>query len=232
MENTGIQHVTIEKVDKLSIPAIIKGAVGYYYIDLDKILYLESQNNRTIIHKERDEYNKETEIEATKTLLHFENQLLGKPFMRIHNSFIINTQKLAKYHKGARKFVTLIDGTKIDVSRSKKGILEDGIIEKYPIPVYDELIYVDLKSILYLEAHYDRTEFHLIASPSITSSKNIGFLEKSLANKTFIRIHDSYVVNLTKVVKYLRHGYVVLNTSIGLPVSQNKKEVFLQYFRC
>jgi len=230
------------QIDKLSIPAIINGSVGYYYVDLDKIFYLESNSNRTVIHKERDEQIKETEIEATKTLLYFENELRGKPFLRIHNSFIINVQKLVKYNKRTKK-VTLLDGTKIDVSRSKKDIFGDSKIEKYPIPIFEEFIYIDLKSILYLEAHFDRTEFHLLGSPPITSSKNIGFFEKSLADKPFFRIHNSYIISLTKVIKYFRgsskvtenvgssSGYAVLNTGKGLPVSANKKDDFLKYFR-
>ena len=231
-----------EEIDKLHISLINKGSAVEYRIDLDKILYLESQGNRTIIHKEREEHIDGTEIVVAKTLLHFEEKLVGKPFLRIHNSFIINAQKLAKYNKGTKKFVTLVNGKEIDVSRGRKDILEgNNKIEKHPVPAYDEVIYVDLKSILYLEAHHDRTEFHLIimvegkpSKTSIFSTKNIGFFEKSLVNKPFFRIHDSYIVNLSKVVKYYRgssSGYAVLNTGDGLAVSMGKKDAFLQYFR-
>lgn len=227
-----------EKIDKLSIPAMIDGSVGYHYVDLDKILYLESFNNTTAIYIEGEK----TPIKVAKTLLYFENELIQKSFLRVHQSFIINAQKLATYNKGERKFVTLVNGKKIDVSRSQKGVLEDGKIEKCPIPVFDELIFVDLKTVLYLEAHGDRTEFHLV-DKTIMSTKNIGFFEKKLFDKFFCRIHDKYMINLIKVTKYYRGsakvtkdvgrntGYAVLNTGKGLPVSTSKKEEFLKYFR-
>ena len=221
-------------VDKLSVPATLDDSVGYYYIDLDKIFYLESRSNRTIIHKEKEDQITETEIEATKTLLYFEKVLRGKPFLRIHHSFIINAQKLAKYNKGARKFVTLINGDEIDVSRSRKDILENEIFGKYPVPVYEGIVYVDLKFILYLEADRDKTKFYFAGSPSITSTKNVGFFEDSLANRHFFRIHDKYIINLVKVVKNYRRSnscYAVLDTGMGLPVSASKKEAFLEYFR-
>jgi len=234
---TESQHDIIEIEEKLPVPAIIEGSFGYYYIDLVKILFLESSNNTTIIHLEG-----EKPITVTKVLKYFEHELLGKPFARVHNSYIINVHKLVKYYKGTRKHVILTNGQIIDVSRSRKNVLENNHIAKYSIPVYDGLFYVDLKSVLYLEADHEKTIFNLINGQIITSTKNIGFFKESLTDKPFVRIHDKYVINLLHVTKYFRgynkktdqkgktSGYIVLNTGKGLPVSAGKKESVLRFF--
>ena len=98
--HTQSQHDAIE--DKLPVPAIIEGSFGYYYIDLSKILYLESSNNKTTIHLEG-----EKPITVAKVLKYFEQELLGKPFARVHNKYIINVHKLVKYYKGTSKHVIL-----------------------------------------------------------------------------------------------------------------------------
>jgi len=140
------------------------------------------------------------------------------------------------------KYVILSNGQKIDVSRSKQNVLENSIIEKLAIPVYEGIVYVDFKSILYLEANLDKTIIHFTNCQPIKSIKNIGFFENPLKGKPFFRIHDKYIINLINVSKYYRgsnkqaenkgktSGYVILNTGVGLPVSAGKKELFLHFF--
>ncbi|MEI9810110.1 MAG: LytTR family DNA-binding domain-containing protein [Bacteroidota bacterium] len=54
-----------------------------------------------------------------KFLKHFDD-LLDTPFIRIHRSFIINLNCIKSYSKGAGGFVTLQDGSEIEVSATYK----------------------------------------------------------------------------------------------------------------
>jgi two-component system LytT family response regulator len=54
-----------------------------------------------------------------KFLKHFDD-LLDAPFVRIHRSFIINLHFIKSYSKGAGGFVTLQDGSEIEVSATYK----------------------------------------------------------------------------------------------------------------
>jgi two-component system, LytTR family, response regulator len=54
-----------------------------------------------------------------KFLKHFD-ELLEAPFIRIHRSFIINRNFIKSYSKSAGGFVTLLDGSEIEVSASYK----------------------------------------------------------------------------------------------------------------
>ena len=54
-----------------------------------------------------------------KFLKHFD-ELLDAPFIRIHRSFIVNLNFIKSYSKGAGGFVTLLDGSEIEVSSTYK----------------------------------------------------------------------------------------------------------------
>lgn len=54
-----------------------------------------------------------------KFLKHFD-ELLSIPFVRIHRSFIVNTRFIRSYSKSAGGFVTLLDGSEIEVSATYK----------------------------------------------------------------------------------------------------------------
>lgn len=54
-----------------------------------------------------------------KFLKHFD-EILGDPFLRIHRSYIINLQYVKSYSRGTGGYVTMIDGTEIEVSATYK----------------------------------------------------------------------------------------------------------------
>ena len=57
---------------------------------------------------------------VAKTLKEFESILPNTIFFRIHKSHLINVNHLKKYTKGDGGAVTLLDNTKLDVSRRNK----------------------------------------------------------------------------------------------------------------
>lgn len=59
-------------------------------------------------------------IVVPKTLGEIEKQIENSSFFRIHQSFLINCLWLQHYKKGKGGYVTMIDGTKLDVSARKK----------------------------------------------------------------------------------------------------------------
>lgn len=54
-----------------------------------------------------------------KFLKHFDD-LLEAPFIRVHRSFIVNMQCIKAYSKGSGGYITLLDGSEIEVSPSYK----------------------------------------------------------------------------------------------------------------
>ncbi len=218
-----------EKSNKLAVPTSFEKeqSIGYLYIDMDHIIYLESDSNYTNIHTE------ERKITASKVLAFFEKELTKKFFFRIHASYIINLKKLFKYKKGTESIVTLTTGHQFNVSRSKKKAFENLETEKLPVLFNDEYTYIELDSILYIENRSDQVCIYLSDNKPMISTKNISFFESKLSNEPFFRIHNKYIVNLTKIIKYYKgkDTYVTLNTGISLTVSDGKKNEFLQLFK-
>ncbi len=72
----------------------VKSYGDYRYIQATDICYLQADNNSTDIHLHSGEM-----ITAFKTLKHFEG-VLDYPFVRIHNSYIVNIDYVSRIHTG------------------------------------------------------------------------------------------------------------------------------------
>lgn len=72
----------------------IKSYGDYRYINAADISYFQADNNSTDIYLNSGEM-----ITAFKTLKHFES-ILTYPFIRIHNSYIINRNYISRIHNG------------------------------------------------------------------------------------------------------------------------------------
>lgn len=89
----------------------LKSYQDYRYLDTDEILYLKADNNAT------DFYMKDgTTISAYKTLKSYENQL-PKNFVRVHQSYILNTTYISRIDYG--KSICSIKGEKMQLPFSK-----------------------------------------------------------------------------------------------------------------
>ena len=92
----------------------VKSYGDYRFIEAKDICYLQADNNSTDIHL----YNGEM-ITAFKTLKHFEG-VLSSPFVRIHNSYIVNIDYVSRIHTGNAVCYIKNTTTKLPFSKSYK----------------------------------------------------------------------------------------------------------------
>jgi len=92
----------------------VKSYGDYRYIDAKDIAYLQADNNSTDIHLNGGEM-----ITAFKTLKHFEG-VLKYPFVRIHNSYIVNVDFISRIHTGNTVCHIKNSTTKLPFSKSYK----------------------------------------------------------------------------------------------------------------
>ncbi len=106
-----------KEISTIEQPLIIciKSYGDYRYIDAKDICYFQADNNSTDIHLNNGEM-----VTAFKTLKHFEG-ILSHPFIRIHNSYIVNRNHISRIHTG--NAVCYIKNTpiKLPFSKSYKG---------------------------------------------------------------------------------------------------------------
>jgi two-component system, LytTR family, response regulator len=98
------------------------------------------------------------------------------------------------------------------------------------LPTMGGIEYVHINQIVYCEADNNYSTIHLEGMPSILISKTLKFFEDVLKDFYFMRIHQSYLINLFKVVRFEKsnRGRVVLNNGATINLSKNKKEEFLE----
>lgn len=123
-----------QKIHNIEKPLIlcIKSYGDYRYIDAADICYFQADNNSTDIYLKSGEM-----ITAFKTLKHFE-AILSHPFIRIHNSYIINKNYIARIHNGSSVCYIKNSIKKIPFSKTYKSNV-DLIIADFSIGNYLEV---------------------------------------------------------------------------------------------
>lgn len=123
-----------QKTQNIEQPLIlcIKSYGDYRYLDAVDICYFQADNNSTDIYLKSGEM-----ITAFKTLKHFE-AILSHPFIRIHNSYIINKNYIARIHNGSSVCYIKNSIKKIPFSKTYKSNV-DLIIADFSIGNYLEV---------------------------------------------------------------------------------------------
>lgn len=104
LQNVGVIQLAQQK---MAIPTVN----GLSFIAMHDIIRFEAQGNYTAIY-----ITKGQTLMATRNIKEYELLLPEAIFCRIHNSHIINLQKIQKYQKGRGGQVIMEDGTAIEVA--------------------------------------------------------------------------------------------------------------------
>ena len=100
------------------------------------------------------------------------------------------------------------------------------------LPSMEGLQFVNLDEIIYCESQDNYTQFFLTDGKRIMVSKTIKHFEELLDPNSFFRVHQSNIINLKYIDKYVKGegGYVVMKKGERIPVSRRRKDAFLQLF--
>lgn len=111
--NSDVTFSNVNSKDK-PLTICVKSYGDYRYINANDVCYLQADNNSTDIHLASGEM-----ITAFKTLKHFES-VLKYPFVRIHNSYIVNIEYVSRIHTGNAVCHIKDTTTKLPFSKSYK----------------------------------------------------------------------------------------------------------------
>ncbi|HZX73796.1 MAG TPA: LytTR family DNA-binding domain-containing protein [Cyclobacteriaceae bacterium] len=100
---------------------------------------------------------------------------------------------------------------------------------KLALPTFEGLYFVKVSDIVYCEASSNYTEIVTSDGKKHIVSRTLKEYDEILTDHNFYRIHNSYLINLNAIKKYVRGegGYVVMRDDRSLDVSKRKKEGFL-----
>ena len=124
--------------------------------------------------------------------------------------------------------------------KEKENALEGQVLQarsvraegKITLPQQDGFQVLEVSDIYFCKADDNYTEIYL-EKKKIVVSKTLKYFEDALHSYSFARIHKSYLVNVSEVVKYKKGkgGSVVLSNGKELSVSASKKADLLSYFQ-
>ena len=102
--------------------------------------------------------------------------------------------------------------------------------KKIVVPSQDSLRFIRIDDIIYLEANMNYTHIYMTGNEKYVVSRTIKDYEDLLPESTFIRIHNSYIINKDFLEKYERGegGQVIMSNGVRLDVSKRKKADFLK----
>lgn len=116
-ENALADRILTPKSNKVDGKITLPQQDGFQVLNVADILFCKADDNYTEIYLE----NKK--ILVSKTLKYFEEAMAAFPFARIHKSFLVNVNAIAKYKKGKGGSVVLHNGKELMVSASRKKAL-------------------------------------------------------------------------------------------------------------
>ena len=105
-----LRHIGRES-KRICIPVL----TGLELVQVSDIVRCESAINYTTIFMQQ-----QPKLVVAKTLKEFEELLSGYNFCRVHNSHLVNLAYVKSYNKGKGGYLTMLDGTAIEVSTRRK----------------------------------------------------------------------------------------------------------------
>ena len=109
-------------------------------------------------------------------------------------------------------------------------VLKKNMHRQIAIPTLEGLQFIRTDEILYLEANINYTHIYMKDKKKLIVSRTLKDFEDLLPASTFLRIHNSYIINKDYLEKYERGegGQVIMSNGIRLDVSKRKKADFLK----
>jgi two-component system LytT family response regulator len=99
------------------------------------------------------------------------------------------------------------------------------------IPTSDGREYLNPKDIIRIEADRSYSWFFIKDKRKILVSKHLKEFQDLLNDRNFFRPHNSHLINLEFVKKFVRHdgGYIEMTDGSQVPISRNRKDLFLAH---
>ncbi len=134
----------------------------------------------------------------------------------------IDPQRLIQAVEKLKKQSRRIDGQQLSmVLANIRGLQR--LAPTIALPTSDGLEFVNIDEIFYAEASNNYTVVHLLNKERILLSKPLKDLEAMLENHNFLRVHYTFLVNLSQIRRYIKGqgGTLVMNDGREIPVSRS-----------
>lgn len=91
-----------------------------------------------------------------------------------------------------------------------------------------KILRINFADIKYIEGQSEYIKIHLTESRPVMTLLSIKAIEELLPSDMFMRVHRSYIVNLTKI-SVIERSRIIFDGKVSIPVSDQYKNVFQSY---
>lgn len=101
--------------------------------------------------------------------------------------------------------------------------------KKITINTDGKLLFLNIEDIIFVESDGNYSTIFLIDGQKVLVTKKLKEVNALLPEGDFFRIHNSFVINLSKIKEFLKtDGYVVMESNHKIPVARQRKSDFLE----
>ncbi|HBB92008.1 MAG TPA: DNA-binding response regulator [Bacteroidales bacterium] len=102
---------------------------------------------------------------------------------------------------------------------------------KLAIPTSEGMEYINTREIIRIEADRSYSWFFLTGKRKLLVSTNLKEYQDILSDRSFFRAHNSHLINLEHVKKYIRSdgGAIEMTDGSQVPISRTRKDIFLTH---
>ena len=106
------------------------------------------------------------------------------------------------------------------------------VVQRIALTTNDGMIFVSTQDILYCEAESNYTYVVLKGGKKVLVSKVLKDIDETLSGNDFCRIHNSYLININHIKKYVRGdgGYVIMENDVTISISRSRRHEFMELF--
>jgi two-component system LytT family response regulator len=122
------------------------------------------------------------------------------------------------------------EGLPAPINNFQQALQQKKMFEKLAVSTLNEIIFIKLEDILYMKSSNNYTTLFFETKQEMISSRNIGYYEELLEEHHFYRVHNSYLVNLKKVERFIKckNGLIEIEGGKTIEVSARRKETLLE----
>jgi len=96
----------------------------------------------------------------------------------------------------------------------------------------DGMVFINTADIMYCQSDSNYTNVILLNGEKFLLAKSLKEFEDTLSGNDFFRIHNSHLVNLNQIKKFVRGdgGYVIMNDGTQITIARARREEFFALF--
>jgi DNA-binding LytR/AlgR family response regulator len=191
---------------------------------------IESETEQAINEIETEDVEIDNQL-AEQTVIDTENNIQT---VEIENTVSTTTEPVTEATIENTELENLDNTNEVSIEKDDEVqfISAKNIIVKQEEPLiiciksYGDYRYIDSRDIVYLEADSNSTDIHLKDGEVITAFKTLKHFENVLPAIQFLRIHNSYIINVKEVARIHTGNSVcfIKNSTLKLPFSKSYKE--------